>query len=82
MITEERRKDAVFGVVVGAELLYETLSPNPSRAMRVYKRLKRPLQEAVHLIQYRMKRARAPGDVRGVFIEAMLNKGPYIGPMR
>lgn len=81
-MNEDSRKDAVFGIVVGAELLYETLSPNPSRAMRAYKRLKRPLTEDVHLMQYKMKRSRAPGDVRGVFKEAMLNNGPYIGPMR
>jgi hypothetical protein len=81
-MTDERRKDAVFGVEVGGELLYDTLSPNPSRAMRVYKKLKRPVPEELHLMQYRMCRARIPGDVRGVFREAMMKKGPYIGPMR
>ena len=82
MIIDDRRKDAVFGIVVGDGLLYETLSPNPSRAMRVYKRLKRPVGEERHLMQYKMRRARIAGDVRGIFKEAMLKKGPYIGPMR
>lgn len=79
----ERREDAVFGVIVAGDLLYDTIKPNPARALREYKRLNRgkPEQETC-LMQFRMRRARLPGDVRGIFKDAMLKKDGYIGPMR
>lgn len=73
----------MFGVLVDGELIYGTLRPNPTRALREYKRLNRGKPEqAIQLMQFRMRRAREPGDVRGIFKDAMLKKEAYIGPMR
>lgn len=79
---QSNQKDAVFGIVVDDVLLYKTLKPNPGRAMRAYTRMGRPNGEKAEVVQFRMRRVREAGDVRGIFKEAMLNRGPYIGPMR
>ena len=74
----------VFGIVLpNEELLYETLKSNPSKSFRAYRRLPIALKELpIRLVEFLMRRKRQPGDVRGLTKEQMLQREPYVGPMR
>ena len=78
----DNSRDAIFGIMVGDRLLYQTLRSNPKKALRFYDRMGRPGEKDAVLIQFSMRRLRKPGDVRGISLEALRRREPYIGPMR
>ena len=75
-------RDAIFGIMVKDRLLYQTLRSNPKKTLRFYDRMGRPGEVDAVLIQVSMRRLRKAGDVRGLTLESIRRKEPYIGPMR
>lgn len=57
------RRNRVFGILVGSnELLYDTLSSNPSKSLRAYNRLGR-IDNKARVGEFEMKRAVSSSDV-------------------
>lgn len=75
-------RDRVFGIILSSgEILFDTIKSNPAKALRAFRRLGVPPTQA-SLVEFSMKRKRQAGDVRGLTVEQLRKREPYIGPMR
>lgn len=65
-------KNRVFGVTLGSKLLYETLSSNPSKSLRAYRRTGRN-DRSPEMAEFEMRRCSSSEDTLTV-VRRMLSQ--------